>query len=86
MPMLRNVFPGTEPNAVVLASVVEKFDQPDRLGRPANQAVVQRDTHDLRNLFSFLVQKVEAVDQVSGEFVSRAKPVVLVKTIVIGLE
>ena len=68
---------GTEPDAIVLAGMVEELDQSDRFGRPADQAVVQRDAHQFRRICSSWVQKVETVAQVCGEFVSSAEAVIL---------
>jgi hypothetical protein len=84
--MIRNFLAGTEPDPIVLADMIEKLDQPHSFGRAANETVVQRDGHHFRSLCAFFVQKVEAVDQVGGELVGRAKAVILVEAVVIGFE
>jgi hypothetical protein len=47
--------------------VFEKLDEPERASRAADEAVVERDAHDLRRFGPFLVQEIEAVDHVAGE-------------------
>ncbi len=68
-PMFGDVAPGAEPHLVMFARMFEELDQPHRLGRPADQPVVDRDAHQLRPLGAFLVEQVETVDHILGEFV-----------------
>jgi hypothetical protein len=84
--MLRNVPACAKPDAIMLARMVEKLDQAYRLSWPTNQAIVQRDAHDFRSLRAFFIEQIEAIGEVGSEVVSSAETVVLVKTIVIGLE
>ena len=41
--MFGDVPASAEPDAISFARVVQEFDQPDRLRRPANEAIVQRE-------------------------------------------
>ena len=86
VPVLGNVAPGAEPDPVMLAGVFEKLDQADRLARPADQAVVQADAHQLRRLGSLGVHEIERVDHVAGEIVGAAEAGIAVEAVVVGLE
>src|SRR5579883_59536 len=85
-PMLGDVAAGAEPDAVAFRRIVEELDQPRRLAWPADQPVMQRHAHDLRPLGAFLVEQIEAIDHVSGEFVGGAEAGVAVETVVVGFE
>ena len=84
--MMCNVLAGAKPDTIVLARVVEKLHQSNRLRWPTNQAVVQRHSHDLWSFRSFLVEQIETVVQVSREVISRAEAIVLIKAVVVGFE
>ena len=86
IPMKRNVLTGAKPDTIVLARVVEKLHQANRFRWPTDEAVVQRHSHDLWSLCSFLVEQIETVVQVSREVISRAEAIVLIKAVVVGFE
>jgi len=81
-PVFGDILPRAEPDPVVPAHVIEKFDEPDGACRPADQAVMQSDAHDFRPVEAFLVEHVEAVDHVACEILGGAEAVVVVAVVV----
>jgi hypothetical protein len=84
--MLGNVLAGAEPDAVMLARVIEEFDQAGGLCGPADETIVQGNAHHFRDIGALFVKQIEAVGQVGGEVVGGAEAVILVEAIVVGLE
>src|SRR5437016_5681729 len=72
-PMSGDVASGAEPDFVARARMIEELDESDRLRWPADQPVMQRQTHQLRPLRALLVERLEAVDHIVGEFVCGAE-------------
>jgi len=86
IPMKRNVLTGAKPDTIVLARVVEKLHQANRLRWPTNEAVVQGHSHDLWSLCAFLVKQIEAIVEVGREVIRRAEAIVLIKAVVVGFK
>ena len=85
-PMLGDVPAGTKPDAIPFARMIQETDQPDRLRRPTNEAIVQRETHDLRSLGALFVKQVETIDHVLREFFGRAESRIAIESIVVGFK
>src|SRR5258708_12834164 len=81
-PVFGDVLSRTEPDPVVLAHVLENFDQADRARRPADQPIMQADAHDFRPVNAFLIEHVETVDHVAREIVAGAEPLVVLTVLV----
>jgi hypothetical protein len=84
--MICNVLAGAKPDTIVLARVVEKLHQANRLRWPTNEAVVQGHSHDLWSLCAFLVKQIEAIVEVGREVIRRAEAIVLIKAVVVGFK
>ena len=84
--MICNVLAGAKPDTIVLARVVEKLHQANRLRWPTNEAVVQGHSHDLWSLCAFLVKQIEAIVEVGREVIRCAEAIVLIKAVVVGFE
>src|SRR5260370_6941873 len=81
-PVFGDVLSRTKPDPVVLAHVLEKFDQPDRARRPADQPIMQADAHDFGPVNAFLIEHVETVDHVAREIAGGAEAVRVVTVVV----
>ena len=86
IPMICNVLARAKPDTIVLARVVEKLHQANRLRWPTNEAVVQGHSHDLWSLCAFLVKQIEAIVEVGREVIRRAEAIVLIKAVVVGFK
>ena len=73
-------------NSIVLLRVLQELNQSDRLGRPANEAIMQIDRHHLGMLGALFVEQIEAIHHVAREAVSGAKANIAVEAIVVRLE
>ena len=85
-PMLCDVSPGAKPNPIVLLRMLQELDQSNRLGWPANEAIVQIDRHHLGMFGALFIEQIEAIHHVAGEAVGGAKAGILVESIVVRLE
>src|SRR5262249_55099430 len=86
VPMLGDIASRAEPDAVVTADMFQEPDQPGRLARSPDQAIVQADAHQLRCLRSLRVEKIERVDHVAGEIVRTTEAGIAIEPVVVGLE
>ena len=71
-----------KPDAVVSAHVLEEPDEPYSTARPAYEAVMQADAHQLRALGPLGVKEVEAVGHVAREVFGCASATVIVSIVV----
>src|SRR5271154_4011726 len=83
-PMSSDVCAGCKPDAIVPAHVLEKPNEPYSTARPAYEAVMQADAHQLRALGSLGVKEVEAVDHVARKVFGCA-PAIVIVAVVVGL-
>lgn len=86
-PVIRDLLPGSEPDALMLLGMLNKLPQPNQTSRTTDKPGMQPNRHHLRlACLSFAVQLVECANEVRSEIVGRKEGIVVPVLVIVGVQ
>src|SRR5262245_10432078 len=85
-PMLRDIAPGRDEDALKARNVIEKAREACGAAGPAGETAVQPDRHHLRRALALGIEEIERIPQIHKEVVSMDEALRIDEAHVVGVE